>query len=369
MVKPRVYFVDSGTNWGMGGWQISGYVLAALRRRAAEVKSFSLSAKVQMSRRAFELLAQHGDIPSFSADAVKVWASGPLLEDILAFEPDLVVVMKGHHVSLTALAALRKLGIPTALWTFDDPYELEANLEIAGGYDAVFTEEARCLEAYRASGGRGVFQLPLGCDQDLHRPAPSADPKYESDFCFVGAGYPNRIALLEALEPMLKSRRVRLFGDWSRLDRDSWLHGCVVPGFLSDAEVVKYYSGAKIVLNIHRDPAEPGYERLNPSGVSADGANCRVFEIAAAGAFQLVDSGRSDLSRHFDIGRELVRFDGPADLARNVEHFLAHDEERRAIAEAGRRRALRDHTYDRRVAELLERVQSLAAKAACQSGR
>jgi spore maturation protein CgeB len=260
--------------------------------------------------------------------------------------------MKGHHVSRTALSALRALGIPTALWTFDDPYELSANLEIAPHYDAVFTEEARCLDAYREAGCAAAFQLPLGCDAERHRPAASVDPRYSSDVCFVGSGYPNRIRVLEGAASELKGRRVRLFGDWSALAPGSWLRSCVVPGFLPDAEVARWYSGAKIVLNIHRDPAEEGSGRLNPRGVRADAANCRVFEIAAAGAFQLVDAGRADL------GRELVRFSGAEDLARSVRYFLEHDDERRAIAAAGRRRAAADHTYDRRVDELFARFDA-----------
>jgi spore maturation protein CgeB len=45
-------------------------------------------------------------------------------------------------------------------------------------------------------------------------------------------------------------------------------------------------------------------------------------------------------------------FTHPDDLVEQVRHWLSDDEERAAVAEAGHRRALAEHTYDHRFAAI-----------------
>ena len=54
------------------------------------------------------------------------------------------------------------------------------------------------------------------------------------------------------------------------------------------------------------------------------------------------------LEEYFVPGREVGVFTGPDDLLEQVAHWLERPDERAAVAEAGYRRALSDHTYDRR---------------------
>ena len=79
--------------------------------------------------------------------------------------------------------------------------------------------------------------------------------------------------------------------------------------------------------------------------------------MAACRAFQLVDE-RSLLSECFEAGREVVTFSSLADLKEKILYYLAHPEERLAIAEAGYRRALRDHLYTQRLERMLSIIYS-----------
>ncbi len=102
--------------------------------------------------------------------------------------------------------------------------------------------------------------------------------------------------------------------------------------------MAKLFKCAKIVLNIHRE-------------FEVGGGNFRLFEIAACGAFQLVDE-KQDIGKYFEIGKEIVTFSDEHDLRKKVSYYLDHPAERATIAEAGFRRAKKDHT-------LLQRMQSI----------
>jgi spore maturation protein CgeB len=50
-------------------------------------------------------------------------------------------------------------------------------------------------------------------------------------------------------------------------------------------------------------------------------------------------------------------YSGTEELIEQVGHWLAHEDERAAVAEAGYRRVLAEHTYDHRFAEIFARLE------------
>jgi spore maturation protein CgeB len=79
--------------------------------------------------------------------------------------------------------------------------------------------------------------------------------------------------------------------------------------------------------------------------------NQRVMEINGCGGFQLTWYFEG-LERLYEIGEEIAIYQGPEQLAQRVEYYLAHADEREAIARRGRERTLRDHTLEARFREL-----------------
>ncbi len=104
----------------------------------------------------------------------------------------------------------------------------------------------------------------------------------------------------------------------------------------------KAFSAAKIVLN-----------NLNPGEIW--GINCRAFEIPACGGFEMINY-RKGLSQLFEIDKEIVSFNNYNDLIEKIDYYLANDTDANAIAEAGRIRAHKDHTYTHRLQLLLKTV-------------
>lgn len=78
----------------------------------------------------------------------------------------------------------------------------------------------------------------------------------------------------------------------------------------------------------------------------------RVFDVIACGGF-VIAHHNADLEELFVLGEEIESWRTLAELRAKVEHYLAHPDERRRIAERGRTRVLRDHTVQQRVAMML----------------
>jgi len=73
----------------------------------------------------------------------------------------------------------------------------------------------------------------------------------------------------------------------------------------------------------------------------------RNFEVPGCGGFMLTGKA-DDLERYYAIGKEIVCFEDTKDLIDKIRYYLAHEEERAAIAHAGYERTLREHTYAHR---------------------
>jgi spore maturation protein CgeB len=67
---------------------------------------------------------------------------------------------------------------------------------------------------------------------------------------------------------------------------------------------------------------------------------------------------KENLGELFEVGSEVIAYRDEDELVQAVEHYLAHEDERAAVAAAGQRRTLRDHTFPVRIRELAEILQS-----------
>lgn len=85
------------------------------------------------------------------------------------------------------------------------------------------------------------------------------------------------------------------------------------------------------------------------------GIPLRVFDVLASGGF-LITNGQPDLYLHFIDGKDLVIYHDKNDLLAKIEYYLAHDEERAAIAENGRKKVMERHTYAQKIQQILSTV-------------
>ncbi|RMD87405.1 MAG: hypothetical protein D6808_01485 [Candidatus Dadabacteria bacterium] len=277
--------------------------------------------------------------------------SNMLLKSIEQYPVDILICMAQAPISGQALELLRKGGVTTVLWFVEDYLRFTYWREIARYYDFIFTiQKGECIEAIKAAGAGEVHYLPLACDPEVHAPmnlTEEEQQRWGSPVSFVGAGYHNRQQVFASLAGLP-------FKIWGT----QWPH-CKPFTFLvqengrrlTPAEYVKIFNATDVNLNLHssseRDEVDPFGDFVNP----------RTFELAACGAFQLVDQ-RSLLSELFTPGEEVVTFRDRNELKEKISYYLEHREEREAIARRARARALSEHTYEKRLKEMMRIIYS-----------
>lgn len=269
-----------------------------------------------------------------------------------AFEPDLVLALAQAPLHRQTLRRFRRDGVPTAMWFVEDHALFTYWRAFAPYYDFFFViQKEPFLGMLREEGVENACYLPLAALPSFHRPltlTPAERHRYGADVAFLGAGYPNRRKAFRALA----HRDFKIWGsDW---EGDTVLAPLVQNGGsrVSPEDSVRVYNATLINLNLH---SSVRVDRLVSGG---DFVNPRTFELAAMGAFQLVDR-RSLMPELFSLGEdgedaELAVFSDLEGMERGIAHYLAHPEERQAMADRARRRVLRDHTYQRRMETMLD---------------
>ncbi|WP_442950094.1 CgeB family protein [Paenibacillus sp. HW567] len=270
--------------------------------------------------------------------------------------PGAVLVMNGLHVfpenHLEQIAEIRKLGIPTAIWFVDDPYFTKDTSVICHHYDHVFTHELGCVDFYRSLGVNSVHYLPLCVNPQMFYPRRTG-PQYQYDVVFIGNAFRNRTELFDELAPFLHGKKVLIAGGfWERLTAFEELSPYIKDGFIPPEETANYYSGAKLVINIHR-PWEGGQDNRNSYQLPSRSINPRTYEISACGTLQLTDV-RDDLGSHYRPGKDLDIFSNPEELKLKIDYYLKHEKERRKLALQGLHTTLRHHTFTARLPRLLD---------------
>ncbi|NJB66781.1 spore maturation protein CgeB [Desulfobaculum xiamenense] len=274
--------------------------------------------------------------------------SQAIMAKVEAFCPDLVLCLAQAPMSIQTLKRLRRDGVATAMWFVEDYRLFTYWMAFAPHYDFfAIIQEDPFFDELEAVGQSNALYLPLAADPEFHCPMDlsSVDRRmWGSDLSFMGAGYPNRRVAFRRLV----NRDFKIWGtEW---DGDPALEALVQMNGrrLSSEECVKIFNATRINLNLHSS--------VDSTSLVSNGdfVNPRTFELAACGAFQLVDE-RALMADLF-WSDELATFRSIPEMEEMIDHFLAHPEEREEYARRGRERVLADHTYDRRMQTLLDFV-------------
>ena len=262
-------------------------------------------------------------------------------------QPDFTIVLKGESLLPETVDRLKNLtNGPVAQWCGDDPTWFPNIIGAAHLYDRFYLADPTYAAELQPRGVCARF-LPHAVDPSAWA-GQDADAR-SVDVIFVGDARHNmghlpanrsRVEILEAVARAGFSLAVWGRG-WEKLElgyrvREANRGLTMLPA----AAVARAYRSAKIVLNVHHAQMR-------------EGPNMRTFEIPAAGAFQLTDF-KARMTELFEVGTEIATYQDSGDVAATVERYLGEESTRRAIAEAGKRRVERDHTYAVRMRQLIE---------------
>lgn len=259
----------------------------------------------------------------------------------LAWRPSLVLVIKGGPITPGLIRRVKKALDALFLNFFPDNPLWMLPFEAIEAYDLFFTKERYAMRSLQQVGLRNLHYLPMYCVPAAHHPlTPTAEEarRWGAPISFVG----NRYTYRERFVLELRDYPLRLWGGgWQDAD-DPAIRGMAGPPVFG-REKLLVYCASQLSLNHHHPMND------------INGVNTRTFELAAAGACQVVD-WKDDLGALFKPGEELVAYRDLPELRRQLDFYLARPDEARAIGENARRRALAEHTLRHRIEEMIAAV-------------
>jgi spore maturation protein CgeB len=251
------------------------------------------------------------------------------------------------------VAWCREHGIPTVFWNKEDPVHYADFLDSAKLFDHVFTTDSTRLADYRRDLGHGhVGVLAFAAQQSVHNPVRPAHGHQARDIGFAGMyfahKYPERREQMDLLlgaaadvSPRM-DRGLEIFsrylGGDERYQFPAPLDERVV-GSLGYAQMLSAYRAYKVFLNVNSVVTSPSM------------CARRIFEITASGT-PVVSAPSPAIENYFDDGM-VAQVSEPAE-ARDVLRALVRSPELRdRMVHQAQRRIWSEHTYTRRVDQVL----------------
>jgi len=267
------------------------------------------------------------------------------------FQPDLVLVLKGGHLSPQTLRWVKRETRATLInYCLDDFFPLNARAITPGWHagipvwDAIVTTKRYNVEELKTRGAKRAVFVRCGYDPLVHYPVSvSAEEQslWGSDVLFIGTYEAERAQFLEYLAGRHVCK-LRIYGNgWASVTPRSPLYPYTLRQPLYGHQKRLALSSARIALAFLRKANRDTYSD-------------RSFEIPACRAFMLAERSREH-QLLYDEGQEIECFSTRAELVEKAVYYSEHAHERQAIAEAGYRRVLQDgHTYEHRLEEILK---------------
>lgn len=236
-------------------------------------------------------------------------------------QPDLVFTVAFRDNWLPGV--IEQVSCPTVVW-FSDSYRGGFLQQQAPRFDMaiVMDELGEAVLADHPNVKRSMW----ACNPALH--CPGRTPR-DLDVVFVGGTHGTKEHYLHAVRGLALHGRGR---------KD---------GLVTTTEYVGLYQRAKIGLAFTMSA-----DRRTPQ------PKARLFETPAMGAMLLAQES-TYLDGYLKRGKEYDTFNSPEELVEKVEYYLAHNRKRRAIARAGCKRVRTEHTYVKRMEEVVRWIESV----------
>ncbi len=314
----------------------------ALRELGHEVRSLEVEGMAG-AREALQCFAdRHPGASALAAEFTRLLGR-MLLVEARSFKPDLVLGLAQSPFTPEVAQELRRAGVRSAFWFVEDWESLDYWRGLHGHFDLFLPIQRHPFtQALAEHSSAPVRYLPTCADPATCHSEPWEEGE-RPKLSFVGAGYHNR----ERVFLQLLDLPLRIWGsDWrpggplaKRLEKGG--------SRTTALDNRRIFSNSLVNLNLHSSSYHDGIRQ------DGDFVNPRTFEILACGGFQLVDQ-RSLMKGMLEPGRDLACYASVEELRQSILHHLAHEEERRWMAQQGRQTVLSLHTYRHRMAQLLE---------------
>lgn len=263
-------------------------------------------------------------------------------EYFVQLQPQLVFIVNGEVLQAADLEYFRSQA-KVALWMFDTLARYPQVEPHINRVHAFFCYEQADVEHF-AQNHKQAYFLPQACDPKRYYTLADNENK-DIDILFVGTlyRYPKRIALLRTVVSQFPQYKIRVVGVYKPYYKNFFKYlfrekrSVFLNHNLPADAVNQLYNRAKIVLNIHHETQEKG-------------ANPKVYEICASGAYQLCDS--NPYLQQLFPQQEVGLYTNTSSLLTQIKealHKLPTEQARKAQAIV-----LAQHTYTHRMQTVLD---------------
>jgi hypothetical protein len=255
------------------------------------------------------------------------------VEQIKSSRPDVLYCQDLWFLTPQKLAELRPY-VKLIVGQIASPLPSEAYLK---SYDLILTSFPHFVPRLRAMGVASEY-FRIGFDTRVLEMLGRVEK--DIDASFVGGISRHHGKALPMLEYLARHTPIEFFGYGAdRLNRSS--------------PIVARHHGEVWGLGMYRALARSRVTLNRHINVGENNANnMRLFEATGVGALLITDR-KDNLGELFEVGKEVLAYSSPEEAADMIKYYIAHPEQARVIAQAGQERTLKEHTYKRRMDELL----------------
>lgn len=222
------------------------------------------------------------------------------------------------------LKSIEDMGIPIGLWWLDEKNRfIQSQADLIGSHTVHLTNSIEPMRWYR-SRGQACYYFTQAIDPAIYKPH---DIHRDIPVSFVGAAYGWRLEFINKLQKA--GVPIECFGP-------GWDNGPV-------EDIKEIFWRSKINLGI-------GFTGMSKK------LTCikeRDFQVPATNSLYLTTYDQ-ELSRHFEIGKEILCYRNSYDCIDMIRYYLENADEAEAISNAGYQRTMNEHTYTNRMTGLLK---------------
>lgn len=261
-----------------------------------------------------------------------------LIVSCLDFSATHVLVMALSPVTVFSLNLLRKQGIKTIHWFYEDYQRAVYWKDVLTGYDHFCAiQRGPIPDACRASGAEYHF-LPTATSLDSAANVSHADRRF--DVGFIGIPSPYRIAVLESLA--LKGLSISIAGSGWNVYRGILQKSIIKNQWVSEEESFKILCQSKTGINLSIDePIDRAITHISP----------RVYDILMAGC-ALVSENVLLLEESLR-GHVYYTFNSREEVYRTIQKALSDYPAFKDATDKNRMSVVQNHTFKQRVEQLV----------------
>lgn len=322
-----------------------------------------------------------------------------LLHGLLKVKPDFVLCI--NHIGFddrgSVGSLLEWLEVPLAVWYVDNPFFIIKDMLIpAPSVTSLFLWERTIVPVLQRTNVQDIHYLPLGCDRSQfsgHKRPLRYDVSFvgnsmvHADEKWTSTMTPEVVSIATAWRKEMLAKRMPMVERTLQLKKDNpkvpaWdilasatfsatgaYRGSLLralpqdrlhvfgdehwPKVLPDAQRKGMVTYGEALADVY------GASAININATSLQmptAVNQRVFDAPSSGGFLLTDA-QPDLFEHFDVGEEVIAYEGPEHLAELCRYYEHKTQLRRQIVARAQQRIDRCHTYAHRLQSLVTTMQ------------